>query len=177
VSVELFAYTTDPTPVPIALLSDGCRHVGYEVRVLREFTDWCAFRQITEGVVESGDVVCGWAMKDRTARNLSAELERQAAKELADHVASGRIGLFKVEIWSDPAAYNEDLDFDAEDYGAEYAAARRTSTARWYVRLASGRGILSVELAEVVLGCILDRRGGMFEDPQDGLFRVVPRQT
>jgi hypothetical protein len=174
VSVEYFAYTTDPAPVPIAALAEQCRRRGFEVRVLREFADWSRFRPVSDGAVESGDVVCGWSASDPAAADVPAALDQRAAKELAAHEAAGRVGAFEVEVWDDPAAYNANLEDEAEGYGDGYAAARAASSARWYVRVAAGRGDLSGNLPETVLGCVLELRGGLFADPQECQFRVVP---
>lgn len=174
-SVSYFAYTADPSPITVALLAEQCRRRGYEVRVLREFTDWSRFRPLADGAVESGDVLCGWPASAPSAPAVAAALDRQAAKAMAAHEAAGRVGVFEVEVWDDPAAYNADLEDEADGYGDGYTAARAASSTRWCVRVTGG-GELSMGLAEAVLVCVLELRGGLFEDPQECQFQVVSRQ-
>jgi hypothetical protein len=107
---------------------------------------------------------------------VAAALDRRAAKELAAHEAAGRVGVFEVEVWDDPAAYNAGLEDETDGYGDGYAAVRAASSARWYVRVTGGSGELSAGLPETVLGCVLELRGGLFDDPQECRFRVVSRQ-
>jgi hypothetical protein len=176
VSVEYFAYTTDPSPVSVADLTERCRRRGYEIGVLREFADWSRFQPVVDGAVESDDVVCGWSVSDPAAPRLAAALERRSAQELASREAAGRLGVFEVEIWDDPAEYNADLEDEADGYSDGYAEARAASAARWYIRIAAGRGELSTRLPEVVLGCVLELRGGLFDDPQECQFRIMSPQ-
>src|SRR6185437_8465349 len=169
-SVELFAYADDPSPVAIADLAAECKSLGCEVRVIRN-DDTPA----PEGVVQSDDAIVGWhpsLFGNRSARTAAERADWKAIGELQEREA---VGACVVEVWNEPDQYNDvnELNELEDVYGPEYVALRKGSRVRWYIRLAAGRNVLSVELAEVVLRSMLKLRGGVFEDPQSGEFEIV----
>ncbi len=151
VSVEYFAYLTDPTPIPVAALAECCRSRGFVIYILREFAGWSRFRLVTDGAVESGDVVCGWAISTANASGVETAFKQRSAKELASHEAAGQLGVFEAEVWGNPDAYNANLDEEADGYAGGYSDARTASAVRWYVRAAAGSGELSATLPESVI--------------------------
>lgn len=171
-SVELFAYSNDPSPVAIGDLAAECKSLGCEVRVIRS-DDTPA----PEGFLQSDDAVVGWhpsLFGNRSARIAAEHADWKVIGNLQEREA---IGACVVEVWNEPDQYNDINELNELEgvHGPEYVALRRSSRVRWYIRLAAGRNVLSVELAEVVLRSLLKLRGGLFEDPQSGEFEIVSR--
>jgi hypothetical protein len=172
-SIEFFAYSLDATPVAVSSLSERCRRHAIELRVLRQFADWSKFQVVQDGAIESGDLICGWNPSAPTASAVARAVAQCDATALHAHEAGGRLAAFAIEVWTDPAAYNGDLDDEAEGYQDGYADARAASAVRFYARVAAGRGDLSATLPETVLLRILEMRGGLFDDPQECEFRLI----
>jgi hypothetical protein len=171
-SVELFAYSDDPSPVAIPELVAACGEQGYECRVIRGDS-----QPLTEGHLLSDDAIVGWRpsfFENRAAQKAATAGDWKAIGKLEERDAMGACVL---EIWDEPDQYNDPDELrDLEEvYGSEYVMTRRSSRVRWYIRLAAGRNVMSVELAETVLRALLALRGGMFEDPQLGEFEIVKR--
>ena len=171
-SVELFAYSDDPSPVAIGDLAAACKSRGYECRVIRGDST-----PVLEGVFESEDTIVGWSPSffgNRAARDAAESADWKAIGKLQEREA---IGACVVEMWGKPEELNDAEELrELEDvYGPEYVTFRKTSRVRWYIRLAAGRNVLSVELADAVLRSLLELRGGLFEDPQSGEFEIVWR--
>jgi hypothetical protein len=173
-SVELIAYSDDPSPVEVRDLVSVCGKSGYVCRVIRGDA-----QPVTEGALRSDDAIVGWRgsfFKNRAGQNAAAAADWKAISVLEER---GRVGVCTLDVLDDPDQYNDvDQLRDLQDvYGGEYIAYRRSSCVCWYIRLVAGRSALSVEVAEAVIRALLELRGGMFEDPQFGEFEMVPRSV
>jgi hypothetical protein len=171
-SIELFGYSDDPAPVAIGDLAAACKSRGYDCRVIRGDST-----SVSEGDLQSEDAIVGWRpslLGNRATRNAAEGADWTAIGELQER---GAIGACVVEVWGKPEEYNDADELrELEDiYGPQYIRCRKNSRVRWYVRLAAGRNVLSVELAYAVLRSLLELRGGLFEDPQAGEFEIVGR--
>ena len=171
-SIDLLAYSDDPSPIDISDFVSAFRNNGYECRVIRGET-----HPVTEGALFSEDFVVGWHksfFRFRAAEKAATTGDWKAIADLQDRDV---VGACVLDIWDEPERYNDanELREHEEVYGSEYVANRRASRVRWYIRLPAGRNGLSVEIAEAVLRTLLELRGGMFEDPQIGEFEMVRR--
>ncbi len=172
-SIEIFGYSTDASPVAVNDLAARCRQLGYECRVIRGNTT-----PIGVGSLASEDAIVGWRPSffgNRAAEKAAAAADWGAIQKLEERDA---VGACVIEIWGEPDRYNtaEELQELEDVYGPEYVAYRKSSRVRWYIRLAAGRNARSLEIAETVLRALLELRGGMYEDPMFGEFEIVERE-
>lgn len=176
-SFSLYAYGDDSSPVTVEELTRSMHQRGFVCRVIRDDEVAEVSQAVVFGALQSEDSFVAWRVSTPESQAAVAEAAVAAADWDAINEFDNRtFAMSNVDINDKPDLFvSWELPEWQERYAAQYVDGLKRSRVQWYSRLVSGRTRFDMELAESILRALLELRGGMFYDPQDGIFQFIQR--
>ena len=176
-AIEMHGWVVDKRPITAEeLAGQAMRANKMCVVAIRDHVDWGNFALVESGALADGDLILGWmpegpddpdsvAIRKDLAGKKQKDIERWYKKEI---ICTTLLMVLEAPDWQDEDERSELV----EAYGDDYASFRDSCRVQYVTRTTMGRSESDVALQILTLDWILQLRGGMFEEPQEGTYEV-----
>ena len=180
-AIEIHAWSKDPRPVDVDELAEqAARANGARLSVLRGFRSWGDFRIARRGRLRNSDLILGWVPEgpdDPDAAAIARDVQGRNGKGLARWHKKGLVAAATLFVGKAPDWEDGEREELLAAHGGKYVRYRDAARAHYVTHTSMSRGEGDLVLQQAVADWILQLRGGIFEDPQEGTFRLFPTRA